>query len=179
MSVVISTTRGSLLIHLRYTDCPKACFNFLALCASSYYDGCLFHRCVTNAFVLTGDPTGTGKGGESVFAPEQRYFDDEGLGTVHHDSRGVVSMAHRGNKPNTNASQFFIIFQPCPSLDTKHTAFGCVDLAWNDGESERTLKKLEELRVDDKYNVLDKDAKIVGTTVMYNPFAEGHIKLDV
>ncbi|ORC92100.1 cyclophilin [Trypanosoma theileri] len=179
MSVVLSTTKGNLLIHLRYTDCPKASFNFLALCASAYYDGCRFHRNVPKAFVLTGDPTGTGKGGESVFAPQERYFEDEGLGTVCHDRRGVVSMAHKGNKPNTNASQFFILFQPCPSLDMKHTAFGVVDLEWNEGESEKTLSKLEELPVDEKHNVLDLEAKIIGATVLYNPFAEGHIKLEV
>ncbi|KEG15041.1 cyclophilin [Trypanosoma grayi] len=179
MSVVLATSHGSLLLHLRCTDCPKASFNFLALCASAYYDGCRFHRRVAQAFVLTGDPTGTGRGGESIFAPKERYFDDEALGSALHDGRGVVSMAHKGNKANTNASQFFILFQPCPSLDGKHTAFGVVDLEWNNGESERTLKRLEELQIDDKHNVLDGDAKIVGATVLYNPFAEGHIKLDV
>ncbi|KAH8604223.1 putative Cyclophilin type peptidyl prolyl cis trans isomerase [Trypanosoma vivax] len=185
MSVVICTSHGSLLINLRFVDCPRASFNFLALCASTYYDGCRFHRLVPSAFVLTGDPTGTGKGGDSVFVhhPDaqlrQRCFEDEGIGTALHDNRGVVSMAHKGNKPDTNASQFFILFKPCPALDAKHTAFGLVDLEWNDGESERTLRRLEELKVDEKHNVLDEEAKILGTTVMYNPFAEGHIKLDV
>ncbi|CBH14623.1 cyclophilin type peptidyl-prolyl cis-trans isomerase, putative [Trypanosoma equiperdum] len=183
MSVVISTSLGSLLINLRFVDCPKASFNFLALCASSYYDGCRFHRLVPETFVLTGDPTGTGKGGESVFVHhqdiKQRYFEDEGMGNALHDRRGVVSMAHKGNKPDTNASQFFILFKPCPSLDSKHTAFGVVDFGWNDGESERTLKRVEELEADGSYNVLDVEARILSTTVLYNPFAEGHIKLNV
>nr|CCC93076.1 unnamed protein product [Trypanosoma congolense IL3000] len=183
MSVVISTSLGNLLVGLRYVDCPKTSFNFLALCASSYYDNCRLHRLVPETFVLTGDPTGTGKGGESVFVHhphlQQRYFEDEGLGTSLHDRRGVVSMAHRGNKPDTNASQFFILFKPCQSLNSKHTAFGFVDLEWNGGESERTLKRIEELKVDERYNVLDTEARILATLVLYNPFAEGHIKLDV
>ena len=32
--------------------------NFLALCASGYYDGCIFHRNIPGFMVQTGDPTG-------------------------------------------------------------------------------------------------------------------------
>ena len=34
--------------------------NFLALCASGYYNGCLFHRNIKDFMIQTGDPTGTG-----------------------------------------------------------------------------------------------------------------------
>lgn len=43
-----------------------------------------------------GDPTGTGKGGQSIYGG---YFPDEIVETLKHDSRGIVSMANRG--PNT------------------------------------------------------------------------------
>ncbi|XP_035218299.1 peptidyl-prolyl cis-trans isomerase-like 3 isoform X3 [Stegodyphus dumicola] len=45
-------------VELFCEQCPKACENFLALCASNYYDGCLFHRNIKGFIVQTGDPTG-------------------------------------------------------------------------------------------------------------------------
>jgi cyclophilin family peptidyl-prolyl cis-trans isomerase len=34
---------------------------------SGYYDGVIFHRVVKGFIVQTGDPTGTGTGGESIY----------------------------------------------------------------------------------------------------------------
>ena len=48
--------------------------NFLALCASAYYDGCIFHRVIKDFIIQTGDPTGTGKGGMSIWGSP---FSDE------------------------------------------------------------------------------------------------------
>jgi hypothetical protein len=48
--------------------------NFLALCASNYYDGCLFHRNIKGFMIQTGDPTDTGKGGQSIWG---KPFPDE------------------------------------------------------------------------------------------------------
>jgi cyclophilin family peptidyl-prolyl cis-trans isomerase len=47
-----------------------------------------------------GDPTGTGRGGESVFGAP---FDDEIKENLLHDKVGVLSMANSG--PKTNGSQ--------------------------------------------------------------------------
>lgn len=46
----------------------------MALCASDYYNGCLFHRNIKGFIVQTGDPTHTGKGGSSIWG---RKFEDE------------------------------------------------------------------------------------------------------
>lgn len=40
----------------------------------------------------TGDPTGTGKGGQSIWG---RKFDDEFKDTLKHHERGMVSMANK------------------------------------------------------------------------------------
>jgi len=53
--------------------------NFLALCASNYYDGCIFHRNIKTFMIQTGDPTGMGKGGQSIWA---KPFEDEIRSTI-------------------------------------------------------------------------------------------------
>jgi cyclophilin family peptidyl-prolyl cis-trans isomerase len=43
--------------------------NFLALCAGGYYDGTIFHGniYIKGFMIQGGDPTGTGKGGTSIW----------------------------------------------------------------------------------------------------------------
>ena len=67
MSVTLHCEVGDIKIELFCEQCPKTCENFLALCASDYYNGCLFHRNIKGFMVQTGDPTGKGKGGESIW----------------------------------------------------------------------------------------------------------------
>jgi cyclophilin family peptidyl-prolyl cis-trans isomerase len=68
-----------------------------------------------------GDPTGTGRGGSSIYGAK---FEDEIVSSLKHDSKGVLSMANAG--PGTNGSQFFITLGATPHLNGKHTVFGKV-----------------------------------------------------
>eukprot|EP00622_Pseudochattonella_farcimen_P007100 FR743010.1.p1 GENE.FR743010.1~~FR743010.1.p1 ORF type:complete len:113 (+),score=8.81 FR743010.1:1-339(+) len=68
-----------------------------------------------------GDPTGTGRGGESIFGGK---FKDEITRELKHTGAGILCMANSG--PNTNGSQFYLTLAPTPWLDGKHTIFGRV-----------------------------------------------------
>ncbi|KAG5439655.1 hypothetical protein PCK2_000789, partial [Pneumocystis canis] len=118
-SVTLHTDVGDLKIEIFCELVPKTAYNFMALCASEYYNHCLIHRNIKGFIVQTGDPTGTGQGGESIYG---KHFPDEFHSSLKHQGRGVVSMANSG--PNTNGSQFFITYAEHPHLDDKYTIFG-------------------------------------------------------
>ena len=65
--VVLHTSIGPLDVELWSKEAPLACRNFVQLGLEGYYDGCLFHRVIHQFMAQTGDPTGTGKGGESIY----------------------------------------------------------------------------------------------------------------
>ncbi|CAN0889371.1 Peptidyl-prolyl cis-trans isomerase CYP59 [Linum grandiflorum] len=67
MSVLIVTTLGDLVVDLFTEKCPVTCKNFLKLCKIKYYNGCLFHTVQKDFTAQTGDPTGIGSGGDSVY----------------------------------------------------------------------------------------------------------------
>mmetsp|Transcript_30590 Transcript_30590/g.44970 ORF Transcript_30590/g.44970 Transcript_30590/m.44970 type:complete len:133 (+) Transcript_30590:165-563(+) len=93
----------------------------MALCASGYYDNTKFHRNIKTFMLQGGDPTGTGKGGESIWGGA---FEDEFHPENKHDRRGVLSMANKG--PDTNKSQFFITYSQQPHLNNVYSVFGRV-----------------------------------------------------
>ncbi|XP_046777295.1 peptidyl-prolyl cis-trans isomerase-like 3 isoform X2 [Gallus gallus] len=177
MAVTLHTDVGDIKIELFCERTPKTCEvyvspvlksphldavlqNFLALCASNYYNGCVFHRNIKGFMVQTGDPLGTGKGGTSIWG---KKFEDEFSEYLKHSVRGVVSMANNG--PNTNGSQFFITYGKQPHLDMKYTVFGKVI------DGLETLDELEKLPVNEKtYRPLN-DVHIKDITIHANPFA--------
>jgi len=66
MSVTLHTDLGDIKIEVDCRNIKKASYNFLALCASGYYDNTLIHRNIKGFMVQMGDPTGTGKGGTNT-----------------------------------------------------------------------------------------------------------------
>jgi len=119
--VQLLTTLGELVVELYTQHAPKTCENFYGLCKSGYYDGVIFHRIIPDFMIQGGDPTGTGRGGASLWGGK---FEDEIHPALKHTGAGILSMANAG--PNTNGSQFFITLAPTPHLDGKHTIFGRV-----------------------------------------------------
>ncbi|TPX31462.1 hypothetical protein SmJEL517_g05225 [Synchytrium microbalum] len=120
-SVQLDTSTGPIVVELYWDHCPKTCQNFYELAKRGYYNGCKFHRIIADFMLQTGDPTGTGRGGQSIYGEK---FADEIHPELKHTGAGILSMANSG--PNTNGSQFFITLAPTPWLDGKHTIFGRV-----------------------------------------------------
>mmetsp|Transcript_22580 Transcript_22580/g.62695 ORF Transcript_22580/g.62695 Transcript_22580/m.62695 type:complete len:509 (+) Transcript_22580:61-1587(+) len=127
MAVLLETSRGDITVDLFVEECPLAAKNFIKLCKIKYYNNCLFHKVFKDFMVQTGDPTGKGNGGSSIYGimygEQARFFDDEIRPNLKHKRKGMLSMAGAGE--NMNASQFFITAgTDLDSLDGKHTIFG-------------------------------------------------------
>lgn len=100
---VMKTTLGEMKILLFPDAAPKAVENFVTHAKNGYYTGIIFHRVIPDFMIQGGDPTGTGRGGESIWGTS---FKDE-FSVDYHNIRGALSMANAG--PGTNGSQFFIV----------------------------------------------------------------------
>ncbi len=123
-TAVIETNKGTIRVELLEQDAPKTTENFILLAQRGYYNGIIFHRVIKGFMIQGGDPTGTGRGGQSAWGGK---FDDEINEGSDVYSRGykagTVAMANAG--PNTNGSQFFIMHVDYP-LPPKYAIFGRV-----------------------------------------------------
>jgi len=135
--VVFETTQGTIVFALKPEVAPKACENFEGLVKKGYYDGLTFHRIIKNFMIQGGDPTGTGRGGQSLYGTP---FEDEFKPNVMFNKPGILAMANAGR--NTNGSQFFITTVPTPHLNGRHTIFGEVI------EGMDVVRKLENVGTD-------------------------------
>ena len=159
--VALHTSKGDLNLELHADLVPRTCQNFLLLAARGYYNGVVFHRSIRNFMLQGGDPTGTGRGGESAWG---KNFADEFVQSLSHSGRGVVSMANAG--PHTNGSQFFILYKSAPHLDKKHTIFGRVV-----GGMDTTLSALERVPTDADDRPAE-ELRIESISVFDDPFAD-------
>src|SRR5918997_1633721 len=120
----IETNMGTIRFELLEDEAPKTAENFRLLAEAGKYDNVIFHRVIKGFMIQGGDPTGTGRGGQSAWGGR---FDDE----IDRSSelyrgayaKGTVAMANAG--PNTNGSQFFIMHADYP-LPPSYTKFGRV-----------------------------------------------------
>lgn len=160
----IRTNHGDLNVELLPEFAPRAVWNFVHLAKKGYYSGVTFHRNIRHFMLQGGDPTGTGKGGASIWG---KNFQDEFDGPLSHDARGMVSMANKGK--NTNSSQFFITYRPAKQLDRKHTIFGRVV-----GGME-TLGRIENVKVTEAEKRPVEEVVMSEVVVFVDPF-EGFLK---
>jgi len=121
--LTINTNAGDVKVTLDSTATPCTVNSFRSLAEQGYFDGTSCHRLTTPASGISvlqcGDPTGSGMGGPGyTFADELTGDETYGAGTL--------AMANAG--PDTNGSQFFIVYGDSP-LDANYTVFGKVDPA--------------------------------------------------
>jgi cyclophilin family peptidyl-prolyl cis-trans isomerase len=123
-TAVIQTNKGTIKFELLEEDAPKTTENFITLAQRGYYNGVIFHRVIKGFMIQGGDPTGTGRGGESAWGG--RFNDEINSSSAVYQrgyKSGTVAMANAG--PNTNGSQFFIMHVDYP-LPPSYTIFGRV-----------------------------------------------------
>lgn len=157
---------GDIVIDLYTEERPRACLNFLKLCKIKYYNYCLVHNVQRDFIMQTGDPLGTGRGGESIFSKlygdQARYFEPEKVPRIKHKKLGTVSMVNNAN--DQHGSQFLITTGVnLDYLDGVHTVFGEVT------EGMDVLKKINEAFVDKEF-VPFQDIRINHTVILDDPF---------
>ncbi|KAK3840967.1 MAG: cyclophilin-like domain-containing protein [Linnemannia gamsii] len=189
MSVLLETSVGDVVIDLYTKEAPTTCLNFLKLCKVKYYNFCSFHNVQRDFMIQTGDPTATGKGGESVFSLldnkslQKKYLPAEIHPKLKHRERGTVSMAiagaSTGSQQDVNnvlgagagetgviGSQFFITMgDNLDYLDGKYTVFGKV------AEGMDVLDKINAAYTDSEFRPF-KDIRIKHTIVLDDPFPD-------
>jgi peptidyl-prolyl cis-trans isomerase-like 4 len=171
MAVLLNTDIGDIVIDLFVNECPVATKNFIKLCQLKYYNCNLIYNVQQNYIMQAGDPSGTGKGGNSVFGVIVRKplfsFPDEINERREVNKVGYVGMAHSGDLPDTNRSQFFITLrgEDMEHLGKTHTIIGEV------AEGLEVLEKINNLFCDEEGRPYQ-DVRILHTFVLDDPFPD-------
>lgn len=154
-AVVLKTDKGDIHLTLFPDKAPLTVTNFVTLGKRGYYNGIIFHRVIKDFVIQAGDPTGTGRGGASIYgATFKDEISDQKIVV------GTLAMANAGK--NTNGSQFFIVTQQDqPSLDGSYTVFGKV----SDEASMNVVKAIAAVPTDSTSKPTT-DVKITGMDIL-------------
>ena len=112
---------GIIKLELYPAVAPQSVRNFISLANSGFYDGLIFHRCISGFMIQGGDPSGNGTGGPGYCIKGE--FAANGFENDLKHTRGVISMA-RAMAPDSAGSQFFIMHRDADYLDGQYAAFG-------------------------------------------------------
>ena len=95
---------GDIKIKLFPEYAQKGVENIKGLANKDYYTNVIFHRIIDGFMIQGGDPTGTGRGGESIYG--DRF--DGGVDPHLIHAAGAVAYANSGSTA-TDGSQFYIV----------------------------------------------------------------------
>jgi peptidyl-prolyl cis-trans isomerase B (cyclophilin B) len=121
--VTLATSAGQIGLTLDRDLAPCTVNSFISLASQGYFDNTPCHRLTTSPglqVLQCGDPSGTGSGG-----PGYKFADETYPRLTY--GRGYLAMANAG--PNTNGSQFFMIYGDASALDPNYTVFGYISPA--------------------------------------------------
>jgi peptidyl-prolyl cis-trans isomerase B (cyclophilin B) len=129
----LHTSQGDIAIKLLNSKAPCTVNSFVHLAKTGFWVGTQCHRISTSGglyMLQCGDPTAKANAtlscDSSVGSGGPGYsFNDENLAGATYDA-GTVAMANAG--PNTNGSQFFLVFQNS-QLSPAYTPFGTISPA--------------------------------------------------
>ena len=164
--MLLETSVGDIVVDLFIEERPRCSLNFLKLCKIKYYNFCLFHDVQRNFIVQTGDPTGSGEGGESIYGvlegEENKFIQPELVPKMKHTKAGLLSMVGGGTGEHT--SQFFITCaDELDYLNGKNTVFGEV------AEGMDVVMKINDTYCD-KQGRPYKDIRILHTLILEDPY---------
>ncbi|MBQ8720196.1 MAG: peptidylprolyl isomerase [Clostridia bacterium] len=115
-------TRGEIVVELYPSVAPETVDNFVTLATSGFYDGLTFHRAQEGFMIQGGDPEADGTG-SSPNKIKGEFLANGFNNTLSH-TRGVISMARRGDSYDSASCQFFICNADATFLDGQYAAFG-------------------------------------------------------
>lgn len=117
--VVLETDVGNITLELFENEAPNSVANFVSLVEQGFYDGQIFYRVTPSMLVQTGCPNGDGTGD-----PGYKIANENDRPEIRHFFTGTVGMYLA--EDGTAGSQFFIVKQPAPFLNSRFTAFARV-----------------------------------------------------
>ncbi len=170
--MILETSLGDIVIDLFTEECPKSSRNFLKLCKIKYYNNLLFHSIDKDFIAQSGDPTGSGKGGSSIYGhlygSQSRLFSHEIVSNLNHAKKGTVGFVPLSSQMDipSNGSMFYITLRDgLDFLDGKNTVFGHV------AEGMDVVEKLNEVFVsDDGLKRPLRNVRIRHTVILDDPF---------
>ena len=129
-TATLKTSQGDIVIKLRAAQAPCTVNSFVHLAEANFWSGTQCHRISTDGglyMLQCGDPTA--KAGQALSCdgtagsggPGYQFADENLSGATY--GAGTVAMANAG--PNTNGSQFFLVFQDT-TLPPSYTPFGTI-----------------------------------------------------
>ena len=128
--MILKLKDGDVKIELFHDVAPRHVERIKKLANEGKYDNVVFHRVIDGFMAQTGDVK-FGNSSSSDFDLKRAGMGgsdlpdlDAEFNDIPHE-KGTLSMA-RASDPNSANSQFFICFEPAPSLDRNYTVFGKV-----------------------------------------------------
>lgn len=120
--VTIKMNNGKVMKAELYPEiAPNTVNNFISLIKKGFYNGLTFHRVIPGFMIQGGCPEGVGTGGPGYSIKGE--FSNNGFKNELKHAKGVLSMA-RAMNPNSAGSQFFIMVEDSPHLDSQYASFG-------------------------------------------------------
>lgn len=112
-TMTVATSLGDIVVELDLAAAPCVAASFTHLAGQDFYDGSKCHR-MFPGMLQCGDPTARGEGyrdTDGTGGPSYQFADENlptDAGSPYYPA-GTVAMANSG--PDTNGSQFFVIYQ--------------------------------------------------------------------